>query len=265
MILEFLDEDDPRVLEYFSVDVVPCLFSYYESSRFRDLDCPVIVRELVKLEEWNALLVRTDAWEYPLESCVNSNSLEMLKVLLEDGRITLKNISLGMAMYEEKLQIIELFLSNSPPNVDWDNIVRLSLLSDNRAIFNLFLIDNSGNTCDWDALFLKLIKIGDVERIRSMIEHGKVHSILFEDEPLQVAVRKNQVEVIEFLLLRSETTDQSIEIAFSRAVKSKSVEAVDILLLSGRVNKDKVRILRDDLSRTSKVVLYKTLDKYCSL
>lgn len=270
LVLEFLDGDDPRVLEYFSVSIVSThLFPYYKaySCSKKTPDCPVTVAELLKLEEWNtlfeAMTVRYP--EYPLPSCVENNSLEMIKVLVEDGRTVLKNASLEAAVLMERLQIVEFLLSKSPPNTNWHSIISRAHNAKNRAIFNLFLLDKSGNTCDWDKLFLDSVEKGDLERIRSMVEHEKVYSILCGDEPLQAATGENQVEVIQFLLSRPETTDQSIEIAFSRVVHSKSVEAVDILLLSGRVNKEKVRILRDDLSRTSKVILHKTLDNYFSV
>lgn len=269
LIFEFLSEDDPRVLEYFSVNmVVYSLFPYHQSSNssWQTFDCPVIVLELLKLEEWNTLFseITVSYREYPLVSCVQYNSFEMMKVLVEDGRIVLKNASLDAAISFERLHIVEFLLSKSPPHDNWDGLVSRAHAAKNRAIFNLFLLDKSGNTCNWNKFFLDSIKRGDIERVRNMLEHNKVETLIRGTHPLLTAVKVNQLEVIQFLLLRQETTDESINRAFKPAVHSKSLEAVTILLESGRVNKDKVRTLKDELSRAPKIVLYDKLDKYCS-
>lgn len=277
LVNEFLVNDDSRVLEVTSVgEVADCLFPGRVCTNVVVLDCPNILLELSKKEEWNTHVrkERLTKRDYPLTSCAVHNCIQMLEILLRselkfDGRR-----SLEIALKNESLKMVNILLhrmTRSSASRDWLSSIHFAVDCKKIATFRLFLAKiKLVETFPWSHLLDCVVKKSKTELFRLLCDNVRVVAKLDNYSTLKNAVIAGSVDIVKIILANTArmtrssaakdgTSLENCDKAFDLAFSLENFELLNFFVLSGKVSVEKLRQYITILEENRKVRLYSNI------
>lgn len=237
LVIEFLANDDPRVLEVATIKEVACnLFPLHLDKRVVVHDCPQILLKLFEKEEWNAYVLneRSIKHDYPLTSCAVHNSIQMLEILLGSEMKFHGRRSLELALVNGSLEIVDILLSQEgflSVARDWVSIIHFLVeCSHPLEIFRLFLSKVEHiERFPWFHLLEYVVKKSKTKQFKLLCDCSRVVEFLGKYSILKTAVYQSSTKIAK-IILKKYSSEEMCDKAFDLTVSLDNYELLDVFV-----------------------------------